>query len=198
MVAPRKQGGMATFADLSRAADPDRVEVVGGEVVERAAPGAEHGDTQGALTELLRSKFHRGGGSGGAPGGWWILVETTIELAPHEVYTPDLSGWRRDRQPTRPSGYPIRTRPDWVCEVLSPGNASQDRATKLVTYHQARIPHYWIVDPIEEVLTVHRWQEGGYLVVTSATRDQTVRAEPFDAIELQVGVLFGDEPLPEP
>jgi Uma2 family endonuclease len=53
---------------------------------------------------------------------------------------------------------------------------------------------YWIVDPERETLTVHRWTEGGYLVVVQAKRGQTVRAEPFEAIELAVGVLFGDEP----
>lgn len=43
-------------------------------------------------------------------------------------------------------------------------------------------------------LRVHRWTEAGYLVVVTAQAGQRVRAEPFDAIELEVGVLFGDDP----
>lgn len=42
--------------------------------------------------------------------------------------------------------------------------------------------------------TVNRWHPDGYLEVLSAERGQTVRAEPFDAIEIAVGALFGDEP----
>lgn len=47
---------------------------------------------------------------------------------------------------------------------------------------------------MNEVLTVHRWMEGGYLNVLTAERGERVRAEPFDAIEGSVGVLFGDDP----
>jgi hypothetical protein len=41
---------------------------------------------------------------------------------------------------------------------------------------------------------VHRWTEQGYLLALSAERGERVRAEPFDAIEIDLGVLFGDEP----
>jgi hypothetical protein len=34
----------------------------------------------------------------------------------------------------------------------------------------------------------------GYLLVLAATAEQRVRAEPFDALELAVGDLFGHEP----
>ncbi len=37
------------------------------------------------------------------------------------------------------------------------------------------------------------WESKGYLVLLSASSGETVRAEPFEAIELRVGVLFGDE-----
>jgi hypothetical protein len=42
-------------------------------------------------------------------------------------------------------------------------------------------------------LLVHRWAPDGYLVVQRAATGETVRAEPFDAIELRVGFLFGDD-----
>lgn len=50
-----------------------------------------------------------------------------------------------------------------------------------------------ILDPIEQRLEVYRWHSDGYLQVLTAMRGERVRAEPFDAIELQVGVLFGDD-----
>ena len=122
------------------------------------------------------------------------MTEVEIELETHEVYVPDVSGWRRDRVPQRPTGRPVRERPDWVCEVLSPANARQDLVTKLRSYHACAIPHYWIVDPERQLLTVHRHASAGYVTVLSATRDETVRAEPFEAVDLVVGTLFGDDP----
>lgn len=59
--------------------------------------------------------------------------------------------------------------------------------------HAAEVPHYWILDPEERILLVHRRSRDGYTVVQRAAAGETVRAEPFDAIELRVGGLFGDD-----
>ena len=190
-VPPRK---LATAGDLLAQPGDRALEVIHGALVEKAAPAGEHGDAQLGLGEVLRRGFHRrSGGGGGLPGGWWILVEVDVELETHEVYRPDLVGWRRDRMPERPRGRPVRVRPDWVCEILSPSTARVDLMTKLQVLQRCGVPHYWIVDPDRELLTVHRWTDAGYLVVLQATKGQTVRAEPFDAIELRVGVMFGEE-----
>jgi hypothetical protein len=63
-----------------------------------------------------------------------------------------------------------------------------------VSSQYSAVGHYWIVDPVEETLAVYRFTEGGYLVALKAERGERVRAEPFDAIELPVGIFFGDEP----
>jgi Uma2 family endonuclease len=185
---------LATAVDLARLPDSARMEVIHGSLVEKAAPSAEHGEAQFGLGQILRGAFHRRGGGGGAPGGWWILGEVDVELEEHEVFRPDLVGWRRSRTEGRPLGRPIRVRPDWICEILSPSNSKNDLVTKFQVLQRCRVPHYWVVDPGNEVLTVYRWTESGYLNALQAMRGQVVRAEPFDAIELRVGALFGDEP----
>ena len=177
----------ATAADLAALPGDPRAEVIGGEITEKASPSAEHGDAQLALGAMLRDGFHRPAG-GGPLGGWWLMAEVEIELERHEVYLPDLVGWRRDRVPVRPSGRPVRDRPDWVCEILSPSNADRDLVDKLRTYKQNRIPHYWLVDPMARTLLVYRWTDGGYLAVCTARLGETVHAEPFEAVALSLGV----------
>jgi hypothetical protein len=59
--------------------------------------------------------------------------------------------------------------------------------------HAAEVPHYWVVHPEQKMLLVHRWTTAGYTIVLRATSGDRVRAEPFDAIELDVAELFGDE-----
>ncbi len=85
------------------------------------------------------------------------------------------------------------TRPDWVGEIVSPHHEKHDLVTKPRTLHIAEVPHYWLLDPEEQVLLVHRWSPEGYIVVLAAAVGETVRAEPFEAIELRVGALFGDD-----
>jgi Uma2 family endonuclease len=184
----------ATIAELMALAEDRRFhEVIAGELVQKATPSGEHGGAQAALTGSLFGPFNRRSG-GRYPGGWWFETEVELELEPHEIYRPDVIGWRRERVPERPGGTPVRIMPDWICEVLSPSNARDDQVTKFDTYRRCKIFHYWIVDPLLETLRVHRWTQDGYLVVLNAQRGQRVRAEPFDAIELPVGVLFGDDP----
>ena len=121
------------------------------------------------------------------------MTETDVELATHQVYIPDVAGWRRERLPEIPEKSPVRTVPDWVCELLSPSNAANDLIKKFRGYHAARVPHYWIVDPREQSLIVYRYTPEGYLLVLTAISGETIRAEPFDALEIRVGELFGRE-----
>ncbi|MEP6654738.1 MAG: Uma2 family endonuclease [Myxococcales bacterium] len=194
MTTPAHVRRLATAADLLEIPEASRFhEVIAGELVQKAAPSGEHGGAQAALAGSLFGPFSRRPG-GRWPGGWWFETEVEIEFEGHEVYRPDVSGCRRERAAQRPSGTLIRIRPDWICEILSASNARDDQVTKFETYRRCGVPHYWIVDPTQRTLRVHRWTSEGYLVVLNAQSGQRVRAEPFEAIELQVGVLFGEDP----
>lgn len=166
-------------------------ELIAGEIVEKASPSAEHGDAQAGVIFAVRP-FQRAGGNG--PSGWWILTEVEVLLESSDIVRPDVVGWRRERCPERPTGFPVNVRPDWICEVISPQRANDDTVKKLRLYHQVRIPHYWLVDTRDCTLTVMRWNESGYITVLRAERGETVQPEPFDAIRLAVGTLFGDDP----
>jgi hypothetical protein len=52
-------------------------------------------------------------------------------------------------------------------------------------------PHYWLLDPDGGTLRVLRWTADGYLEALSATADETVRAEPFEAVALVLRDVFG-------
>jgi Uma2 family endonuclease len=186
MSAPPK----ATFKDLALLPEEVRAEVIDGEIVEKAAPSFEHANTQLGLGSIVRVEFH-GERGGLRSGGWWILSEVDVELETHAVYRPDLAGWRRESLPAQPVERPVRVRPDWVCEVLSRSNAQNDLVKKFRGYHRAGVSHYWIVDPDNRSLIVYRYQPAGYLAVLTAGAGETIRAEPFDAIEIAASDLFG-------
>ncbi|HEX4422783.1 MAG TPA: Uma2 family endonuclease [Kofleriaceae bacterium] len=195
MMQPTRRG--STFDDFWAIPEQDRFhELIAGEIVRKAAPSGEHDGSQGGILISLGAPFQRASGGRGGPGGWWFGPEVEILLG-LDVVRPDIAGWRRDRCPERPAGMPVKQRPDWVCEVVSPGNARHDTVTKRQLYHRAAIPHYWLIDPLEASLVVMRATPDGYATVLQARRGELVRAEPFEQIELTVGVLLGDDP-PEP
>ena len=97
----------------------------------------------------------------GWPGGWWFATEVDVYFDPGNTFRPDVAGWRRERCPEPPRGPPVMLRPDWVCEILST-NRRNALVKKKRTHHRHQVPHYWIVDPAEETLSVYRWAPEGY------------------------------------
>lgn len=186
---------LAALSDLLAVAPEGRFhEVLDGELVRKAAPSAEHGLGQAASAAWLWSYFGRKPNGAERPGGWWFLTEATIELARHDIIQPDVAGWRRERMPEAPTGYPLRLPPDWVCEVMTDADARRrDGLQKRRLYGNHGISHYWLLDVQLQTLTVLRLEASGYVQVLEAPRTARVRAEPFAAIELPVGVLFGED-----
>ncbi len=177
----------ATLADLLALPEDvrRRHELIEGALVERGAASGLHGAVQALLVEAV-APFHR------RPGGWWFATETDVYFDEENTLRPDLAGWRRERVPERPVEVPVMVRPDWVCEILST-NKRNDLIKKKRVYHRHQVPHYWILDPVEESLSVLRWTPEGYFEILAAERGETVQAEPFEALPLRVGVFFGDE-----
>lgn len=193
MSKPASRGPSATIADWLAQPDDARTELIDGELVEKALPTFEHGRAQGHTAGTLGGAFDRRSGGSGGPGGWWIATEVDI-LLDGRGYRPDIAGWRRDRLPAPPKERPVTIRPAWLCEIVSESNRTIDTVTKLRCYHQVGVPHYWILDQVDRTLTVYRHTPDGYLVALRAEANERVRAEPFDAIELHVAVLLGDDP----
>ncbi len=134
----------------------------------------------------IGSCFQRGRGG---PGGWWILDEPELHFA-DDILVPDLAGWRRERMPESPTGAFSQLAPDWVCEVLSSSTARIDRVLKVALYAREGVGHVWLVDPIAQTLEVLQLEGASGLLAASFGGSCTVRAEPFDAIELDLGALW--------
>src|SRR4051812_11644737 len=194
MVSASAKQRMATIADLLAIPEEHRRhEIIDGVLVEKEAASGRHGGAQMRLGQRLRPYDRRPGGRW--PGGWWFATEVEIQFSDSQVFRPDIAGWRRERLDVLPSEVPITVTPDWVCEILSK-NRRNDLIKKKRAYHLHQVRHYWILDPVEETLAVYRWQSDGYVEILIAEREETVRVEPFEAIEaieLRVGVLFGDD-----
>jgi Uma2 family endonuclease len=178
--------GRATYADLERL-PPNKVgEILHGVLYASPRPASPHALATSAIGEELGPPFKRGRGG---PGGWVILFEPELHLG-EDVLVPDLGGWRRERMPEVPHAPAFELAPDWVCEVQSPSTAAIDRGEKVPIYARERVAHVWLVDPLVKTLEVLRLDGPSYRLVATWHGDAKVRAEPFDAIELELAVLW--------
>jgi Uma2 family endonuclease len=169
--------------------DDERTELIGGEVFAKLT-SADHGFAQMGLSFALGGFRGPVGGGPRGPGGWWLGSEIDTQYERHEVYLHDLAGWRRDRVPEMPRTRPVTIVPDFACEILSPSNASNDTVRKQRVLHRHKVPHYWLIDPVEATLRVLRWSPVGYTEVANARRGERIRAEPFDAIEISLDEIL--------
>lgn len=183
---PERSKRPATYDDLLKVPDQFVAEILDGELYTSPRPSPRHADASSGLGGALRGPFDRGRGG---PGGWRILDEPEIHLAA-DVVVPDLTGWRRERLPSIPDEAFIAVAPDWICEVLSPSTVSIDRVKKLAIYARERVAHAWLIDPIARTVEILRLDTGGWLIVATFSDLDVVRAEPFEAIELELSLLW--------
>jgi Uma2 family endonuclease len=183
---------LQTVDDLLTWQGDERVELIDGEIVKRPMSRFEHSYVQSALSDEVVS-FRRGDG----PGGWWIVPEISVRYNEHQCPSHDLAGWRKERVPRRATGA-MTERPDWVCEILSPGYERKDLVHHLVLLQRAGVPHYWIISPEDRTLIAYALEGGSYHVcITIDPSDggapTKARIPPFDAVEIDLDYLFGSD-----
>ena len=179
----------ATYEDLVGLPEHLVGEILDGELHASPRPSASHALAASTLQSDLGTTFQRGRGG---PGGWWILSEPELHLG-EDVAVPDLAGWRRDRLPRVPDAPFLTLVPDWVCEVVSPSTERIDRVKKLPLYAREGVRYAWLVNPKTRTLEVFRNEGTRWVLLASHADDAQVRAEPFEAVELDLLALWGDE-----
>ncbi len=177
---------LATYEDLFELPPNVVGQIVFGTLHAHPRPAVPHALAASALGEELGPPFKRGRGG---PGGWLILDEPELHLG-DDILVPDLAGWRRARLPEAPRGPFFTLAPDWACEVLSPSTSALDRGDKLKVYARESIPNVWLVDPAGKTLEVLQLDGATYRILDVHTGDGKVRAIPFDAIELDLSILW--------
>jgi Uma2 family endonuclease len=180
----------ATYEDVLSAPENKVAEILDGELFLSPRPAPRHAVASTRLAGVL-VPFDDGPGG---PGGWRILFEPELHFG-EDVVVPDLGGWRRERLPAIPDTAFFSLAPDWICEVLSPATERIDRGRKLRIYARAGVAHAWFVNPVERTLEVLRLRDGAWTIVGVCSGSDTVRVEPFDAIELALGRLWVDPPV---
>ncbi|EYF02606.1 Uma2 family endonuclease [Chondromyces apiculatus] len=182
-----KQQRPATYADLEGVPEHLVAEIIDDVLYTFPRPATPHTSAATTLTMELGSPFQRGRGG---PGGWWFLGEPELHFGA-QVLVPDLAGWRKERAPQMPRASFITLPPDWLCEVLSPSTTVHDRIRKMPVYAAAGVTWLWLIEPLDRSLEVfHLNTRKRYEQEQTFSGNEVVRAQPFDAIGLDLAALW--------
>ncbi|WP_375769567.1 Uma2 family endonuclease [Archangium gephyra] len=178
---PRK----ASYSDLEALPAHLTGELIDGELYASPPPALAYAVAAAELFGELSGPYVKGRRG---PGGWRLLNEPELRLGGN-VLVPDIAGWRRERMPRTPRSASSTLAPDWVCEVISPSTRALDRKAKLPVYARTGVRHVWLVDPDAHTLEVLRL-EGAHYRARPLSGELLVRAEPFEALELELALLW--------
>ncbi|MGQ9626401.1 MAG: Uma2 family endonuclease [Anaerolineae bacterium] len=147
------QEKLMTGEELLRLPDDGfRYELVKGELIKMAPPGAWHGALAVHLGSLL-NQYVRARGLG------VVTVEAGYYLArdPDTVRGPDVSFVSRARIPAEgiPKGFwPFA--PDLAVEIVSPGDTAEEVMARVSDYLRAGTRLVWVVQPATKTVTEYR------------------------------------------
>ncbi len=143
------------YGDYLTWSDDSRYELIGGVAYLMApAPDLPHQDIAGEVYFQLRQALK------GKPCRAFI-APLDVRLPKHDeaderidtVVQPDVlvvcDADKLDRRG-------VRGAPDWILEVLSPATAGHDQINKRQLYERHGVKEYWLVHPVDKVLTIYR------------------------------------------
>lgn len=125
----------------------------------------------------------------GQAGGWWLLVEPDVQTDPGTSLRPDVAGWRRSRLVEVPDKV-IDVVPDWVCEIVTPGQVGRDRVHKLTQYANAGVSFVWIAHPTERTIEAYQLEGATWKLLGAWWAGGPVAVPPFVDQEVDLGRLF--------
>jgi Uma2 family endonuclease len=184
----------ASYQDVLNAPPNTTAEVIDGELHLQPRPARRHTRSFSRLSRLLAGTL--GPGNDG-PAGWIVLLEPELHLA-HDIVVPDLAGWRVERfdEDNEDRAF-YEVAPDWCCEILSHGTHRIDRGPKARIYARENVGHLWLVDPIEQTIEAfERMADAKWKLLGVFSGQDVARMAPFEAMELQLSLLWGPPASP--
>lgn len=125
-----------------------------------------------------------------ATGGKVLFAPLRLRIRDRKYREPDLVLVRDAADPRRKDRYWLGA--DLVLEVVSPDRPDRDLVEKRVDYAEAAIPEYWIVNPLDETVTVLELQGQAYAERGLYSRGDVARSVLLD-VSIKVGDIFDTE-----
>ena len=165
-----------------------RYELVNGELLLMPPASFLHSDIIDFIADLIRAVAHENKLNLKIKTGD-VGVRTGIDSS----RIPDLcvidgqvwKSYRRDKSAVIEDGVML------AVEVVSPGSEqiARDYTEKAIEYQNTGIPEYWIVDPIEQKITVGVLDKGSY-TKTVFTEDDAIHSPTFPQLEFTAGEII--------
>lgn len=149
MHALQPQPELVTLEQYEALPENTRVEVFDGVMYDMASPSQDHQTISTELTTILNTYIKSNQGSCKV---FHAPFDVKLSETPLTIVQPDIM-IVCDRN--KLDGKCCNGAPDFIIEIVSPGNPADDYVRKLYYYKNYGVREYWIVDPKRKIVTVN-------------------------------------------
>lgn len=172
MPAPQPQAEGITLEQYEALPEDVRVEVFEGVPYNMASPSEDHQTISMELSTILNSYIK---GHKGQCKVFHAPFDVKLSDTPLTMVQPDLMIiCDRDKL----DGKRCNGAPDFIIEIVSPGNVSDDYIRKLFYYKNYGVREYWIVDPRRKTVTVNYFEKD--IVNVQYSFDAIIKVSIYD------------------
>lgn len=163
---PLPQDQLYTEDDYYSIPEDVRAELIDGQIYYKAASSRIHqeilSDLHAAIHQYLKSK--------GCPCKVYPApFAVKLREDKKTIVEPDISVIC-DRNKLTDRG--CTGSPDWIIEIVSPGNSSHDYIRKLNLYADSGVREYWIVNPMEQSIFVYHLEKDSFKAASYTFHDK--------------------------
>lgn len=172
MTALQPQFPLITLEQYNALPEERRVEVFDGVMYDMASPSQIHQTISMELSNILYNYIKSRKGSCQI---FTAPFDVKLSDDPLTIVQPDIMViCDRDKL----DGKRCNGAPDFIIEIVSPGNPSDDYIRKLYYYKEYGVREYWIVDPERKIVTVNYFE--GNIVSVQYSFDAEIQVHIYD------------------
>lgn len=167
-----KQPELTTIEQYEALSEDVHIEIFEGIPYDMASPSQEHQTISMELSTTINNYIKKQHGSCrvfSAP------FDVKLNDSPLTIVQPDLMVICN---PDKLDGKRCNGAPDFIIEIVSPGNPADDYIRKLYYYKNAGVREYWIVDPRRRTITVNFFEQN--ILNIQYSFDATIKVNIYD------------------
>lgn len=163
---------LKTEADYYNMPDDVRAELIDGEIIIMESPRATHQALLAELVYYIKEYIRKNKGN------CKVLpdFDTKLSTADATIVRPDISVIC---DPDKITERRCEGAPDWIIEIVSPGNPRHDYLKKLELYQRVGVREYWIADPMKRAVIVYHLEDSAF-DMTAYTFHDKIRVGIYD------------------
>ena len=179
-----KQPKLLTFDDYARLTPPDsgNYELHNGKIIHMPSPLIPHQRLARRLVRLIDNYLHDN------PIGELFFAPMDVIFNPNDTMQPDILVVTNERSSI--IDRQIKGAPDFIVEILSEGNTTQEMSYKKHIFETHGVREYWLINLKKQTITQYENIEDEFIIRSKIKSDGSITSVVIDDFILKASDIF--------